>query len=428
MPSKDAQCQIKLGWRLVSPGVQQPTVLAQPADGSHRWFVGELAGRIRIIDASENLRDSAFLDLGSSGLDRIVFTGETGILSLAFHPNYAVNGRFFVYYVRKSDGADVLAEYSVSSDPNVASPTESLIIAVPHPFFNNHNGGHIAFGPDGLLYLSIGDGGFNTVSDPFRNGQNKNTLLGKILRIDIDSAKPYAIPPDNPFVVGFGAAEIWAYGLRNPWRISFDRLTGRLFAGDVGYLSFEEIDLIEKGKNYGWSLMEGPNCFPNPGFPCNLDHSLTLPIAAVPRNEGQCVTGGYVYRGSRFPELYGLYIFGDWLSGAMFSLEEDPGGSWTRKSLGTFPFSITSFAESEEGELYFANFFAGEIYELLGYYASDLNSDFSVDEKDLCSILKQMGGAQPPPGTSSADLNSDGKIDYQDLFSFQDNWKRDSAE
>jgi glucose/arabinose dehydrogenase len=225
--------------------------------------------------------------------------------------------------------------------------------------FANHNGGLNKFGPDGFLYIGMGDGG--AAGDPFNFAQNLESLLGKFLRIDIEK-EPYAIPQDNPFVGRADAqGEIWAYGLRNPWRFSFDRCTGRLFAGDVGQDRIEEIDLIEKGKNYGWRIMEGSQCFDPPSL-CNTQ-GLELPIAEYDHSLGCSVTGGYVYRGTQFPTLIGHYLFGDYCSGRIWSLAEDPQGRWTMRQLIDSPFSISSFGEDEQGELYVIHY-GGAIYRV----------------------------------------------------------------
>jgi glucose/arabinose dehydrogenase len=286
---------------------------------------------------------------------------EKGLLSVAFHPKYKENGRFFVNYTGRRDGVlkTIIAEYRVSqTNPDVADRTERVILEIEQPFAN-HNGGLNKFGPDGLLYIGMGDGG--AAGDPFNFAQNLESLLGKFLRIDIEK-EPYAIPQDNPFVGRANAqGEIWAYGLRNPWRFSFDRCTGRLFAGDVGQDRIEEIDLIEKGKNYGWRIMEGSQCFDPPSL-CNTQ-GLELPIAEYDHSLGCSVTGGYVYRGTQFPTLIGHYLFGDYCSGRIWSLTEDPQGRWTMRQLIDSPFSISSFGEDEQGELYVIHY-GGAIYRV----------------------------------------------------------------
>ncbi|MCG3199670.1 MAG: hypothetical protein GHCLOJNM_04194 [bacterium] len=418
-----AEAQIKLGARLVAGGFSEPTAIARPRDGSGRFFIGELGGRIRVIDSNGLTLPEDFLHLGQGGLNRILHGSEYGLLHVEFHPDYILNGRFFVYYNRLEDGATVLAEYRVSSNPNQADPTETPILTIPQPFLN-HNGGQIAFGPDGYLYLSLGDGGFQTVQDFYNNAQNKNSLLGKILRIDVDSARPYAIPATNPFVGTDGADEIFAMGFRNPWRISFDRATGRLFAADVGHLEQEEIDLVVKGGNYGWRVMEGNGCFPNTVGGCNPEGAYTTPIHAYPHTIGSCVTGGHVYRGRLNPQLEGLYLFADFYAGWIWGLLEEPGHAWRRLNLWQSPWSIATFGEDENGEIYFADYFKGEVLQLVDLTTCDLNSDFSVDGTDLQHFLRQAKGAEPPEGVGRADLNLDGGIDYRDIFLMQRFWDR----
>lgn len=415
--------QIKLASRLVAAEFHEPTAIAQPRDGTGRLFIGELGGRIRIIDASGAVLAEDFLNLGQGALNRILHGSEYGLLHVEFHPEFAANRRFFVYYNRLEDGATVLAEYQASANPNVAGPTEMVILTFPQPFLN-HNGGQIAFGPDGYLYLSLGDGGFQTVQDFYNNAQNKESLLGKILRIDVDSARPYSIPATNPFVGLEGADEIFAMGFRNPWRISFDRVTGRLFAADVGHLGQEEIDLVENGGNYGWRVMEGNGCFPNSVGGCNPVGAYITPIHAYTHTIGSCVTGGHVYRGRMNPQLEGLYIFADFYSGGIWGLIESANNVWSRISLWQSPWNIATFGEDESGELYFADYFKGEVHQLVDLTTCDLNSDFSVDGTDLQHFLRQAKGAEPPNGVGRADLNLDGGIDYRDIFLMQRFWDR----
>ena len=358
--------EIILDYQFVKSGFSLPLYVTNAGDGSNRLFVVEQRGRIRILDADRNLLPTDFLNLGATGLNRVNQTGnERGLLGLAFHPDYAENGRFFVSYtsgVPATDGSSIIAEYHVSSDPNVAEPTETVILGPISQPYQNHNGGHLAFGLDGYLYIGLGDGGSS--GDPQNNGQNINTLLGKILRIDVDSNPPgYAIPSDNPFAGEIpGSDEIYAYGLRNPWRFSFDRQDGRLFCGDVGQGSYEEIDLIEKGDNLGWRIMEGLHCF-NPSTGCDMT-GLKLPITEYGRGLGYSVTGGYVYRGSLYPDLSGLYLFADYGTGWIWTLQENPPGTWeVTESLNT-PLNISSFGEDESGELFITGYSTGDVYHL----------------------------------------------------------------
>lgn len=339
----------------IATGFTRPVYLTHAGDGSGRLFVVEQAGIIKIVRNGQTLT-TPFLDIR----DRVESGGEKGLLSVAFHPKYRENGRFFVNYTARKDGIlkSVIAEYKVSANPEVADRTERIIVEVEQPFAN-HNGGLNKFGPDGFLYIGLGDGG--AAGDPLNNAQSLETLLGKIVRIDIEK-EPYAIPHDNPFVGRAGAqGEIWAYGLRNPWRFSFDRCTGRLFAGDVGQNRLEEIDLIEKGKNYGWRIMEGSQCYDPPTL-CNTQ-GLELPIAEYDHSLGCSVTGGYVYRGTQYPALIGHYLFGDYCSGRIWSLTEGSPGRWTMRQLIDSPLSISSFGEDEQGELYVVHY-GGAIYRV----------------------------------------------------------------
>lgn len=339
----------------LATGFTRPVYLTHAGDSSGRLFVVEQSGIIKIIRNGQTLA-TPFLDIR----DRVESGGEKGLLSVAFHPKYRENGRFFVNYTARKNGVlkSVIAEYRVSSNPDIADRTERVILEIEQPFAN-HNGGLNKFGPDGFLYIGLGDGG--AAGDPFNNAQNLETLLGKILRIDIDK-EPYAIPQDNPFVGNANAqGEIWAYGLRNPWRFSFDRCTGRLFAGDVGQNRLEEIDLIEKGKNYGWKIMEGSQCYDPPTL-CNTQ-GLELPIAEYDHSLGCSVTGGYVYRGTQYPSLVGHYLFGDYCSGRIWSLVQEPSGKWTMRQLIDSPFSISSFGEDEQSELYVVHY-GGAIYRI----------------------------------------------------------------
>ncbi len=340
----------------LADGFTRPVYVTHAGDGSGRLFVVEQSGRILIVRDGRTL-STPFLDIR----DRVESGGEKGLLSVAFHPKYRENGRLFVNYTGRRKGIlkTIIAEYRVSpTNPDVADRAERVLLEIEQPF-ENHNGGLNKFGPDGFLYIGMGDGG--GAGDPFNFAQNLESLLGKFLRMDIDH-EPYAVPQDNPFVGREGARpEIWAYGLRNPWRFSFDRCTGRLFAGDVGQDRIEEIDLIEKGKNYGWRIMEGSQCFDPPSL-CNTQ-GLELPIAEYDHSLGCSVTGGYVYRGRQYPALIGHYLFGDYCSGRIWALTEDSAGRWTMRQLIDSPLSISSFGEDELGELYVVHY-GGAIYRV----------------------------------------------------------------
>lgn len=342
----------------VFSGLNQPLFLTHAGDGSGRIFLVERPGRILIAKEGQVIA-TPFLDLSS----KISAVGEMGLLGLAFHPEFAVNGRFFVNYATTLNGPDrtVLSEFNVSAaHPDLASPSEKILFELTQPA-RNHNAGMLAFGPDGLLYVATGDGG--GAGDPFGNGQNPATLHGKILRIDVDSGDPFAIPSTNPFagVAGF-REETYSWGFRNPWRFSFDRAGGRIFAADVGQNMREEVNIVKPGKNYGWSIMEGSLCFP-PGAECDPT-GLELPIAEYGRDEGQSVTGGYVYRGAQPTPLFGSYIFGDFRSGTIWSLTERPGGVWVRRTLLRTALSIASFGEDEQGELYVLDLAGGDVFRI----------------------------------------------------------------
>ncbi|MDR7521986.1 MAG: PQQ-dependent sugar dehydrogenase [Armatimonadota bacterium] len=330
--------------RPVVSGLSQPVYVTHAGDGSGRLFIVEQAGLVRIF-RNGALLPTPYLDIRS----RVTCCGEMGLLSVAFHPRYAVNGRFFVNYTTETGGRrSVIAEYRVSpTNPDVADPAERVLLEIPQPF-RNHNGGLNLFGPDGTLYIGLGDGG--GAGDPQGNGQRLDVLLGKVLRIDVDRGTPYGIPRDNPFIRIAGVRrEIYAYGLRNPWRFSFDRVTHRLFLADVGQNTWEEINIIEQGNNYGWNIMEGAHCYP-PGTPCSVG-DLVLPIAEYDHTQGCSVTGGYVYRGSAVPELAGKYIFGDYCSGRIWTLTETSPGRWVMALLLHSGLNISSFGEDQDGEL-----------------------------------------------------------------------------
>ena len=347
-----AEAQTAIDLELVVDGLERPVFVGHAGDGSGRLFVLEQPGRIRIV-AEGALRERPFADLTS----RVSSGGERGLLGLAFHPDFASNRRFFVNYTREPDGATVIAEYRAARlDPDRARGVERVLLTVAQPF-SNHNGGMLAFGPDGHLYIALGDGGGG--GDPGNRAQNRNSLLGKILRIDVDRERPYAIPPDNPFADGGGRREIYALGLRNPWRFSFDRRSGRLLAGDVGQGRSEEIDVIRRGRNYGWPIMEGPLCF-RPRTGCDRS-GLTPPAAHYRHAGGRCsITGGYVYRGAAIPDLVGTHLSGDFCSGEIFGLR-----ARERSLLLDTGLRISSFGEDEAGEVYVVDLDGGAVYRIV---------------------------------------------------------------
>ncbi len=340
-------------------GLEKPVYLTEPADGTGRLFVVEQAGLILIWRNGQFLA-TPFLDLR----DRVNSSGnEQGLLGLAFHPQYSANRRFFVYYTNM-DGNLVLARYTAdASNPDRADSTSATtLLQIAHPSFQNHNGGDLVFGPDGYLYIGIGDGG--SQGDPHGNGQNRSVLLGKLLRIDVNK-EPYAVPADNPFVGQANVRpEIWAYGLRNPWRFSFDRKTGDLYIADVGQDTYEEVDYQPAGSrggaNYGWNLMEGMHPYKGSYSP-----DLTLPVTEYTHAEGGCaIVGGYVYRGTQWPQWAGLYFFGDDCSGLIWALGHNQAG-WQKALVLKSSLTISSFGEDQAGEIYVLDLQGGAIYKLV---------------------------------------------------------------
>lgn len=339
-----------------------PTVITHAGDASGRLFVVEQAGRIRVVSNGGVLLATPFLDIS----DRLLSGGERGLLGLAFPPGFAGKGYFYVNYTRAPDGATVVSRFFVSADPDRAvAASEEVILTVAQPFAN-HNGGQIAFGPDGLLYVGIGDGGSG--GDPFGNGQNPATLLGKLLRLDVESGvAPYGIPAGNPFVADPAArAEIWALGLRNPWRFSFDRRSGDLYLADVGQNDWEEINFraaaAAGGANFGWNILEGPDCY-LPALGCVVPPAYVAPVAFYGHALGCSVTGGYVYRGPGNPGLQGRYLYGDFCSGRLWGLRRT-GNDQVAELLSQTDFAISTFGEDEAGRLYVADYARGVIHRI----------------------------------------------------------------
>ena len=339
----------------------RPVDLQNARDGSNRLFVVEQQGRVLVFPNEANTDEAkVFLDIRNRVNDG---NNEEGLLGLAFHPQFENNGLFYVNYT--ANNKTLIARYTTSladADQGDVS-SEAILLEFDQPF-SNHNGGQITFGPDGFLYIASGDGGSG--GDPDGHGQRTNSLLGAILRIDVDNQDPglnYAIPDDNPFVNENGArAEIFAYGLRNPWRMSFDVQTGTLWSADVGQNSFEEINIIEKGKNYGWNVMEGFACF-SPRTDCDQT-GLTLPVWDYSHDRGDLsVTGGFVYRGSTLPSLEGTYIYGDFISGRIWSLDARDRDNPDNTELLNADVNISSFGVDESNELFICGF-DGFIYRL----------------------------------------------------------------
>ncbi|HWR82856.1 MAG TPA: PQQ-dependent sugar dehydrogenase [Candidatus Deferrimicrobium sp.] len=424
--------------QLAVSGLSSPVYVCSPPGDRNRLFIVEQGGRIR-IHKNGSLLPVPFLDIHT-----IISTGgERGLLGLAFHPDYAANGYFYVNYTNVA-GNTVIARYQVSANPDSANQNSAFTILTVAQPFSNHNGGMLAFGPvDGYLYIGMGDGGSG--GDPQNNAQNPQTLLGKLLRIDVDGGVPYSVPPDNPFV---GAPdtldEIWAFGLRNPWRYSFDRAAGDLYIGDVGQNALEEIDFQSNtssgGENYGWRLKEGTSCY-NPPSNCDPAGVLIDPIHQYTHGGSpfRCsVTGGYVYRGCAIPDLQGTYFFGDYCSGQVWSFRYN-GSTVTEfqdrtTELGLPAVSVSSFGENANGEIYIVAYNLGRIYKIVpngvpsqcnccdnrGNVDGVVGAAGPVDVADLTflvAFLFQSGGASPcdEEGNVDALVGPAGPIDTSDL-------------
>ncbi|WP_172277835.1 PQQ-dependent sugar dehydrogenase [Chryseobacterium sp. LAM-KRS1] len=337
-------------------GLTSPVEITNANDS--RLFVVQQNGIIKIIQPSGTINATNFLNISS----KVLYGGERGLLGLAFHPQYATNGYFFVYYNNATNGNIIVARYTVSStDPNVAdASSEKIILNIPKPF-DNHNGGSIHFAPDGKLWVVTGDGGSG--GDPNNNAQNKNSLLGKMLRLDINSTNAYNIPPDNPFVGIDGADEIWAYGLRNAWKFSFDLTTGNAMIADVGQGQIEEINknpITQAGINYGWRCYEGNTAYNTGG--CAAASTMTFPVAVYDHSGGKCsITGGYVYRGTLYTALQGKYFFADYCSNQIGMLSSDNSITWTTSYSGN---GFSTFGQDNQNGLYVAGVNSGKIYKI----------------------------------------------------------------
>jgi len=330
----------------VTSGLTAPVFLTQPLDDG-RIFVVEQPGRIRLIKDGV-LQTTPFLDITS----RVLYGGERGLLSVAFHPQYATNHYFYVYFTTQTNGDIRIERFTATANPDVADPaTTKLILTTAHSAQSNHNGGLLSFGPDGMLYAGLGDGGGG--GDPFGNGQNFNALLGSLLRLDVDHGDPYLIPPDNPFVGQPNRrGEIWAKGLRNPWRYAFDQPSGNLYIADVGQNAHEEVDVVAasaKGVNYGWNTMEGASCYN--AATCNQT-GLQLPVIDYGHNGPCSITGGYVYRGTAIDGLQGHYLYSDYCAAFLKSFRFENGAAVDQKDWGITSSSVTSFGRDFAGELY----------------------------------------------------------------------------
>lgn len=390
-----------IGLQTFATGFSSPVAIVNAGDS--RLFVVQRGGAIRILNANGTINATNFLTLTSS---TIVSGGERGLLGLAFHPNYTSNGYFYVNYTRASDGATVIARYSVSSNPDVADANSGQILLTIAQPFTNHNGGSIVFGPDGYLYIGMGDGGSG--GDPSNYGQNINSLLGKMLRIDVDGGSPYTIPAGNPFAGATqGADEIWAVGMRNPWKFSFDRLTGDLWIADVGQNAIEEINKAtstEAGLNYGWRCYEGNAGYNTTG--CGPASNYKFPIAEYTHaSSGGCsLTGGYVYTGSTYPNLLNKYLFADYCNNRIGYVSTN-GGTITW-SATTFTGNFVSFGEDINGELYIAGISNGTISKII-------DTSLSTDE------FKKNGlNLYPNPAQNSVTLQNTSLLNLTQLSVF----------
>ncbi|TCD11267.1 glucose dehydrogenase [Pedobacter frigidisoli] len=352
---KEVTPAISVGVQVMASNIQAPTAIVFP-DNGQAWIT-EQSGRIRVVQQGK-LLDEPLIDLKDKLVKLNNGYEERGLLGIALHPAFKKNKKVYLYYdipsVKKSNHTGVLAEYKLAESGNkIDVESEHIILTIEEPD-GNHNGGCLQFGPDGYLYVSFGDGGGQgDQHGKIGNGQDMNTWHGKILRIDIDADSGYKVPKDNPFVGKTNVKpEIWAYGFRNPWRFSFDKASGQLFAGDVGQSAWEEVDIVKKGGNYGWRLMEGTHCY-NPDKGCKIKEMIA-PIAEYHHSEGVSITGGYVYNGSENPQIKGKYIFADW-TGRGYYLKQ-VGSKWTRGKLSFTNIAqyakITAFGEDPSGELY----------------------------------------------------------------------------
>jgi uncharacterized repeat protein (TIGR01451 family) len=363
---------------VIASGFVDPVQVTHAGDGSGRLFVVEQYGTVKVIDDGGDVLPKAFLDVSHLTNHR----GEQGLLGIAFHPDYETNGYCYVNYTRASDGATVVARYTVSAnDPNRADPDSATeVITIPQPA-SNHNGGQVLFGPDGYLYVGMGDGG--AAGDPLDHAQDPTTLLGALLRLDVDGGSPYAVPPDNPYVGREGRDEIWAIGLRNPWRFSFDRATGDLYIGDVGQNAWEEISFQASGTpggvNFGWDCKEGTHDYEY-DEECPPRAQLTDPIAEYGHDVGRSVTGGFVYRGTRYPALQGRYFYADYITGRIWSVVKE-NGTFSEPELELdADFNVSGFGEDEAGELYVTDWNGGTVRRLADAHgpAPNLTSSYKA--------------------------------------------------
>ncbi len=358
-------------------GLSQPIVITNAGDA--RLFIAEKFGKIKIVNSNGSLEATPFLDIEN----KVSAVGERGLLGIAFSPNYQESGVFYVHY-SNLEGNTVIARYSVSDNPNIANPMEEIIFTVIQPF-SNHNGGTISFGPDGYLWIGLGDGG--SAGDPDANGQNIQTAFGKILRLEVSSGSSYTIPLDNPFVNENGLDEIWAYGLRNPWKFTFDFTENEVWIADVGQSQVEEINRIsiaEAGVNYSWRCYEGEDAYNTSG--CVAANEMTFPVATYFHTNGRCsITGGNVYRGTIYPNLQGKYIFADYCTDEIGLLDlENNSITWALDANGI---GIATFGEDFNKEMYVAGLFSGTIYKIV-------DSSLGVEDKENTEEVKVFLNAE----------------------------------
>jgi glucose/arabinose dehydrogenase len=342
----------------VADGFEQPVFVTNAGDNSGRLFILEKRGTILVLGGDQS--SQVFLDIRDRVGSR---SSEQGLLGLAFHPQFPTNGWFFAYYTDRG-GNTVISRFQANAERTAADPATEVVLLTQEQPAANHNGGMLAFGPDGMLYAGLGDGG--AAGDPWGNGQSLATVLGKIIRLDVDGGDPSAVPADNPFAGRDGVrGEIWAYGLRNPWRFAFDRANGDLYIADVGQNQWEEVNIQPAsslgGENYGWDIMEASTCF---GSSSCDQAGLVLPVAEYDHSQGCSVTGGYVYRGTAQPSLQGAYFYGDYCSGRIWALSQGADGPWRTHLLLDTELQISSFGETEDGEVLVVDINGG-IYRLV---------------------------------------------------------------
>lgn len=357
---KETQTVTTPGLVVFASGLSSPVCIAHAGDS--RLFVVSQQGKIMVLDAAGNVSLTPFLDISN----RVVYGGERGLLGLAFHPDYKKNGYFYVNYVGNGDSTHI-ARFNVNpANPDAALPASELNLMTIYQPYTNHNGGDLCFGPDGYLYIGLGDGGSG--GDPENRAQNRMVLLGKMLRIDVDHGNPYAIPPTNPYAPSLSIRnEIWAYGLRNPWRFSFDRLTHDLWIADVGQNAFEEINFQPVsdpgGENYGWRCYEANSPYDTVG--CNPPYEYTFPVFAYPHSSGCAVVGGFVYRYSQSSPYFGHYFFADYCTDSIWTLH-NVSGKWTVENFGqSAGNNFSTFGEDALGRLYIAGLTSGTIYRIV---------------------------------------------------------------